>query len=239
MEKLILVTGGATGIGKAVVKDQANRGNNIVYTYHNRRLEEELNRKCTGTLEGVKVDIRCEDELNELIKMIKEKYGKLNGLVNCAGIPYGNMAAVTRKEDLMEVFEVNLFSQISITQKAVRIMRKSKQASIVNIASATAYRKDIGTLAYGSSKAALIYATKIMAEELIRFGIRVNAIAPSITNTKMIEKMDRKAIDKQIQESAMKRIAEPEEIASVVEFLLSSSSSYLTGQCIRVDGGLL
>lgn len=239
MEKLILVTGGATGIGKAVVKDQANRGNNIVYTYHNRKLEEELIGKVTGTLEGVKIDIRCEDELDELIKMIKEKYGRLNGLVNSAGIPYGNMTAVTKKEDLREVFEVNLFSQINVTQKAVRIMRKSEHASIVNIASATAYRKDVGTLAYGSSKAALIYATKIMAEELIRFGIRVNAIAPSITNTKMIEEMDKKAIDKQIQESAMKRIAEPEEIASVVEFLMSSSSSYLTGQCIRVDGGLL
>ena len=118
-------------------------------------------------------------------------------------------------------------------------MSRKKIGSIVNISSISSFRFDEGTLAYGASKAALNFATSILAKELGSHGIRVNAVAPGITNTPMLNNMDKKAIDKQIYDSALKKIAFPSEIASLVSFLCKNNASHITGQIIKVDGGQL
>ena len=138
---------------------------------------------------------------------------------------------------MKNVFETNYFSLLTFTQFVARIMGRNKKGSIVNISSATSFSADAGTLAYGSSKAALNFATKVLSKELASQGIRVNAVAPGITDTAMLKKMDSNSINQELELSAIKKIATPEEVASVIMFLCSEESSHITGQIIKVDGG--
>ena len=138
---------------------------------------------------------------------------------------------------MKNVFQTNYFSLLTFTQFVARIMGRNKKGSIVNISSATSFSADAGTLAYGSAKAALNFATKVLSKELASQGIRVNAVAPGITDTEMLKKMDSNSINKELDLSSLKKIATPEEIASVIMFLCSEESSHITGQIIKVDGG--
>ena len=158
-------------------------------------------------------------------------------MVNSAGVPYGNLFALTKDADMENVFQTNYFSLLNFTQLISRVMGKNKKGSIINISSSTSFNADIGTLAYGSSKVALNYATEVLSKELASQGIRVNAVAPGITDTAMLKKMDLKAIDEQLKASSLKKIANPDQIASVIMFLCSQESSHITGQIIKVDGG--
>lgn len=237
MSRLILVTGGNSGIGKEVIQNQLNIGNNVISTYNKSGMTSFEQRNTGQLVKQVKIDITDENEINELFRMIKNDFGKLDGLVNNAGIAYGKLTSLSPIDEIKEVFEVNFFAQITVIQKAVRVLRKGKSPSIVNVASIAALRKDVGSMAYSSSKAALIQATRVMAQEYIGYGIRINSIAPGITKTRMLDLMDSKSIDNQIKDSGLKRPASTKEIASVVEFLLSEDSSYMIGQCINIDGG--
>jgi len=138
-----------------------------------------------------------------------------------------------------EVFRVNYFSQLSFTQIIVRTMSRKKGGAIINIASSAGLDHNKGRTAYSGSKAALISTTKIMAKELARNNIRVNAIAPGLTNTDMLfESTPDKILQETIARISMKRVGEPYEVANAAVFLASELSSYITGQVIRVDGGL-
>lgn len=140
---------------------------------------------------------------------------------------------------ISEEFEVNFFSQLQFSQSIARLMVRAKTGSIINMASVSGLLGDLGTISYGSSKAALMYATKTMARELGEFNVRVNAIAPSVTKTDMLDQMEAGARDRMILSTALKRPAEVIEVANVALFLASDLSSYVTGQTLRVDGGLL
>ena len=140
---------------------------------------------------------------------------------------------------LKNIFQVNLIGHIILTQYISRLMIRVKSGCVINITSIASEIPDIGTLAYGSSKAAFSRASRSMATELGAFNIRVNAISPGLTNTDMLHEMDSNAQHAIIQSTALKRIAEPTEIANVALFLASDLSTYITGQTIRVDGGLV
>jgi 3-oxoacyl-[acyl-carrier protein] reductase len=159
-------------------------------------------------------------------------------LVNNAGIASGALFQMTTGAELRKVFEINFFSQIAISQGIAKIMVKNKSGSIINLSSTAAFIADSGTLAYGSSKSAFARATQSMASELGSSNIRVNAIAPGVTKTDMFEQMSIDARDKLINSSALKRAAETKDIANVSLFLASDLSSFITGQVIRVDGGI-
>jgi 3-oxoacyl-[acyl-carrier protein] reductase len=139
---------------------------------------------------------------------------------------------------IKEVFEINFFSQLLIIQYVSKLMMKQKSGSIVNMASIVGLDGYPGYTAYGSSKAALIYATKTLARELAPYNVRINAIAPGLTETDMAMQMEGKAKDKMVNDSAMKRLAKPEEIANMALFLASDLSSFVNGQVMRVDGGM-
>mgnify|MGYP000079470616 FL=1 len=145
---------------------------------------------------------------------------------------------MTPISELRKIFEINFFSQIAFSQGIAKIMIRNKYGSIINLSSTAAFIADPGTLAYGSSKSAFTRATQSMATELGIFNIRVNAIAPSVTKTDMFKQMSPGAIEKLIGSSALKRIAEPIDIANVALFLASELSSFVTGQVIRADGGI-
>ena len=160
-------------------------------------------------------------------------------LVNNAGVASGGLFQMTTAAELRRVFEVNYFAQIALTQTVSRIMARRKAGSIINIASSAADIADPGTLAYGSSKAAFARASQSMASELGAVGIRVNSIAPGLTRTGMYDQMDPSAREKLVARSALKRPAEPTDIANVAVFLASDLSAFVTGQSIRVDGGMV
>ena len=139
---------------------------------------------------------------------------------------------------LREVFEINFFSQVLITQYVAKWMQKRKSGVIINMASIAGIDGMAGYTAYGSSKAALIYFTKTLSKELATSGVRVNAVAPGLINTEMAKQMEEKAAEKMLEQNGMRRLGNPTEVADLVLYLSSDSSSFINGQVIRVDGGV-
>ena len=239
--KIAVITGAGKGIGLAIVKEFLHL-NYVVYactkkdTSKLKELKESLLSK--KNLLFVKTfDINDHDGVKKNITQIYKDYKKIDALINCAGEPFGSMFNLTRIDDLKSALNVNFISQIYITQICSRFMCRAKSGTIVYISSVSSLRYDPGTLAYGASKAAINYATKVISKELAPFNIRVNCVAPGITNTEMLQEMDEKAIELQLNSSAIKKIAEPHQIASVVSFLCSEKSTHITGQIFRIDGG--
>ena len=141
-------------------------------------------------------------------------------------------------ENMREVFEVNFFAQLKLTQLLIRFLKKSNEASSINIGSISGIVPERGTISYGSSKASLMFATKVMANELSRYNIRVNAIAPNIIKTDMLADMDDKARELFVNQSYLKREGDLNDISSLVLYLASNESKYINGQIIRLDGGM-
>ena len=146
---------------------------------------------------------------------------------------------MTPLSDIRRVFEVNVFGTVAVTQAIVRLMVRRKSGSIINISSSAAHLPDRGTMTYGASKAAVSRITQSLAQELGSIGIRANAIAPGVTETDMAKQMDEVAKERLISASALKKIAQPNDIANVALFLASDLSSHMTGQILTVDGGIL
>ena len=183
-------------------------------------------------------DLENSDQIKIAISKIISLKIKIDILVNNAGFASGAYFQMTPIADLERMMKINFISQIQFTQGISRYMARYKSGSIVNIGSTAGIFGDIGMLSYGSSKAALIFATKTMASELGQYNIRVNVIAPSVTKTEMYDQMEEKARTKLIELSAFKRAAEPIEIANVALFLSSDLSTFVNGQVLRIDGGI-
>jgi len=242
--KTAIITGCNRGIGNSILKLFAKEGADIIACIRN---ENELFLNSISCLEveyGIKItpiyfDYENLNEVKNAIIKISNLKLKIDILVNNAGVASGSIFQMTQLSDLEKNMRINFFSTIYFSQSISRLMSKNSSGSIINITSISGILGGVGTLSYGSSKAALNFATKNMAIELGKFNIRVNAIAPSVTKTDMHNQMDKTAIDKLIDNSAFKRVAEPIEIANVALFLASDMSSYMTAQVLRVDGGLL
>ncbi len=236
--KIVIVTGSNGGIGLSIVKNLL-KSNYIVIACVRENSDElqkilKINEKF---LTIHKFDLNDYDSTSEFIKSIYRTYKKIDILINCAGIPHGGLFSLTKVDEIKEVFDTNFFSQLHLIQLVSRIMMRKKTGNIINISSISAFKNDPGNIAYGTSKVALNYATKILAKELGVYGIRINCVAPGVTNTNMLKKMDEKSIKKQLLSSSNNKIAEPFEVASLVAFLCSNNSSHITGQTIKIDGG--
>ena len=239
-KKVAVVTGAGSGIGLAVTEKFLN--NKVFVESCTRNNVKALNsikntKKYQKYLSINKFDLNNYDDLKLNIINIYKKHKKIDALVNCAGVPHGGICNITKIDEIKEVFETNFFSQISIIQLVSRLMSRNRKGCIVNVSSVTSFQNETGTLAYGSSKSALNYATRILAKELGSFGIKVNAVAPGVTNTPMLKKMNPESINKQISLSSNNKIAEPQDIASLIYFLCSEDSNHITGQIISIDGG--
>lgn len=242
--KNAIISGCARGIGRRILERFAEHGANIWAC--TRKSDEAFNaelvalaERCGVTITPVAFDLRNQDEMKAAVTTILASKRRVDVLVNNAGVTYNALFQMTSQEKMREVFEVNYFSQMLFTQYVVKMMVRTKGGSIVNISSTAALDGNAGRSAYGASKAALLCSTKAMAEELAAFNIRANAIAPGITQTDMVgESMSDDAIQKTISQTALKRMGAPSEIAEAAVFLASDLSSYITGQVLRVDGGL-
>lgn len=241
--KNAIITGARSGIGFATLQLFAKNGCNCWAVIH--RDDESFMRKIHQLEDEYKVWIKpvhmelgCSDSIKEGIKVVTKEKHSIDILVNAAGIVSPNrLFSMTKMEDIRKVMEVNFFSAIELTQLVCRTMMRQRKGSIVNIASIAAWCEDTSQMEYAASKAALVIATKKLARELGSAGVRVNAVAPGLTQTKMLDVLENDA-EAQIKKGlGMHRFGSPEEIAEVCLFLASDKSSYVTGETIKVDGG--
>ena len=239
--KVIIVTGAGRGIGQAMASLFAQSGA-IVYANDVREgtVEEwcaKINSGCIGEIKPLYFDIADEQEAKQAVMKIKKENGHIDGLVNNAGVEYNELIGMISPENMEKMFRVNVYGTINMLQIVSRIMgRQESGGSIVNIASMTALRGSRGQLVYSATKGAVVSITKSAAKELAEKKIRVNAIAPGITNTPMMKQADPEKIQYRINNICMGRLAEPEDIAKVCLFMLSDLAGYVSGQVLAVDG---
>lgn len=242
-DKNVIITGCAHGIGKVMIETFAENGANVWACARTKTDEFEANAKSLSEKYHVSVwpvyfDLRDHEQLKAAVKSITSSKLPVDALINNAGVTYNALFLMSTMDKLHEVFEVNFFSLFLFSQHIAKTMMRQKKGSIINISSSAGIDGNAGRSVYGASKAAVICATKAMAEELGSFEVRVNSIAPGITRTTMISSMTEKVIQETILQSDMKRMGDPRDIANAAVFLASDLSSYVTGQVIRVDGGL-
>ena len=243
-EKNVVITGSSRGIGLAILKAFAKDGANIA-ACSNRKSDTVIEKyKTISSQYGIEIypfffDMSDEDAVKEGAKAVKEKMPQVDVLVNNAGISHVAPFLFTKADDLHSVFQVNYFSHIIFTNGLLGALKKAKGAAIVNMTSIAGIDGGIGVTVYGSSKAAVALTTKVQAQEFAAFKIRVNAVAPGMVDTDMAVNMGEKAIEKTVNATALKRLARPEEVAQLVTFLASDDAAFITGQIVRVDGGIL
>jgi|TARA_Y100000031_G_C8210659_1_gene380749 3-oxoacyl-[acyl-carrier protein] reductase len=242
--KTVVLTGSNRGIGKAMLEVFAKNGANIWACV--RKPDDNFTRdiavlteKTGVTISPVYFDLADVEQVKEGVKTIRSSKQSVDILVNNAGINYTSLLQMTPIDKMKDVFDINFFSQMLLTQYILKIMTRQMSGSIINLSSSAAIEGNEGRTAYASSKAAMICSTKVLARELSAYNIRVNAIAPGLTQTDMmVESTPEDALENTLQRICMKRVGRPEEIANVALFLSSDLSSYMTGQVLRVDGGM-
>lgn len=241
--KNIVVTGTAKGMGRQMVVTFAENGANV-FAHARTETEEhkafcaELEKKYNVQIMPIYFDLRDTDAMKDAIKTIRETRLTIDGLVNNAGITYNSLFQMTNMEELRSQMEVNFFAPFLFTQYISKLMVRNKKGSIVSVSSSAALDGNSGKSAYGASKAALLTMTMCISEELAANGIRANVICPGVTDTDMLSTMPDYIIDIQKEATFLKKVGTPADMANTALYLLSDHSSYITGQVIRVDGGV-
>lgn len=240
--KFALITGARGGIGKSLVEAFARSGYSIIACTRKPDREFDAFVEDISTCHGTSIiqahfDMIDTESMKVEIKRVLKNVGHIDVLVNNAGIAHGALFSMTRVQDIRDVFNTNLFSHMELTQLVMRSMIRHKSGNIINMSSVAAVNLRAGNSAYGVSKAAVKAWTETLSVELAPFGIRVNAIAPSLTDTNMAKSMEDKAGKEMLAASAMNRLAHPEEIANVAVYLASEQASFINGQTIIVNGG--
>ncbi len=239
--KVIIVTGAGRGIGQAMATLFAQNGA-IVYATDVREgsieeWDELVNQSVKGEIRSLYFDISNETEAKNAVMQVKKACGHIDGLVNNAGVEFNELIGMISRQNMEKMFAVNVYGAINMLQIVSRIMgRQATGGSIVNIASMTALRGNRGQLVYSATKGAVVSMTKSAAKELAEKNIRVNCIAPGLTNTAMMQQADPEKLQSRINNISMGRLAEPEDIAKACMFMLSDISEYVSGQVLAVDG---
>lgn len=239
--KVCIVTGGSRGIGKAISQVFAQNGT-VVYAIATRdgaveEWAEEFNKSVSGEVRSLYFDISNETACRDAVMKVKKECGHIDGLVNNAGVEFNELIGMISHDNMEKMFSVNVYGTINMLQIVSRIMgRQETGGSIVNITSMTALRGNKGQLVYSATKGAVISLTKSAAKELAEKKIRVNAIAPGLTNTDMMKQADPEKLQSRINNICMGRLAEPEDIANACMYMVSDLSAYVSGQVLAVDG---
>ena len=240
--KTAIVTGANRGIGLATVEVFAEQGAAVwacarMQTDEFEEKIKEISSKYAAAVTPVYFDVTKEAEVKDAVKMISGRSKTIDILVNNAGISVERLFSMTSIETINNTMEVNFLSQVRLAQLVSRVMVRNKAGSIINIASVSGMESEQGSIAYGSSKAAVIFSTKTMAVELGKCGIRVNSVSPGFIDTDMWKNRDDDVRDRIIARTPLGRQGTPKEVANVILFLASDMASYMTGQNLVVDGG--
>jgi len=240
-DKVAVITGAARGIGLECACTLAREGANIVLADVNREALEEAAQKVRK--EGVEAlpvgaDVTSAEEVESLMKTAVDKLGRLDVLVNNAGITRDQLLLRMKKEDWDLVLDINLNGTFNCTKSAARIMMKQRSGRVVNIASVIGVIGNAGQANYASSKAGIIGFTKSVARELAPRDITVNAVAPGFIDTEMTRAIPQKAREDLMQQIPINRLGTPADVAHCVRFLVLPASDYITGQVIHVNGGM-
>ncbi len=242
MKKVTFVSGGSEGIGRACVEKFALNGHKVYFNYcKEEALAEELCERISqsgGEAYRYCVSVTDEKGVEKMIKEVVEKEGKIDTLINNAGIAKDMFFRFMNYEDWKSIIEVNLYGCFNMCKAVVPYLLQQKKGVIINIASTSGLVGVKGQANYAASKGGIIAFTKSLAAELGKYGIRVIAVSPGFVETKMYAKVPQDIKEKHIKMIPLGRIGRPEEIAEVVSFLASDAASYITGQNIVVDGGL-
>ena len=243
MSDVALITGATRGIGREIAFTLGKNGYEVVINYRseNQDLEDtiELFKKEGIKFYTVKGDVSSFEESERFVKEAIEKAGKIDVLVNNAGITKDTLIARMKKEDFESVIDVNLVGTFNVTKNVISHMIKNRKGRIINISSVVGVSGNAGQTNYSASKAGIIGFTKSLAKEVGSRNILVNAVAPGFIETDMTDVLKdevKDAIGKQIP---LKRMGTPEDVANVVSFLASEKSNYITGQVINIDGGMV
>ena len=242
--KTILVTGGSRGIGKEVALKYAENGYNVVINYVSDKtdveaIKNELLEKGAHDVLLAKADVTNAEQIEELVKHTIEKFGAIDVLVNNAGITKDNLLMRMSEEEFDKVIEVNLKGTYIVTKAVTKYMMKKRKGSIINLSSVVGVAGNAGQCNYSASKAGIIGFTKSVAKELASRNIRANAVAPGFIETDMTSVLSDSVKENIYSQIPLKRMGTAKEVAELVYFLGEDTSSYITGQVINVDGGMV
>lgn len=240
--KVALITGASKGIGRAIAVNLAKSNIDVVINY-NGDLEgaEKTEELCKEY--GVKTliqqgDVKNSKVVEEMFGNIINEFGKIDILINNAGITRDNLIIRMKDEEFEDVIETNLISAFYTMKEASKLMMRKREGTIINISSVVGIRGNIGQVNYSASKAGLIGMTKSIAKELGSRNVRVNAVAPGFIDTKMTDKLNEKTKKEILKSIPLGKLGEVEDVAALVRFLVSDDAKYITGQVISVDGGM-
>jgi 3-oxoacyl-[acyl-carrier protein] reductase len=240
--KVALITGATRGIGKGIAEMYAQQGAKVAFTYAgsvDKAKELEAALSSVTHIKGYQSDASDYDAAQKLIDEVMEEFGQIDILINNAGITKDNLLLRMSKEDWDTIMRVNLDSVFNLTKAVIKPMMKAKSGSIINMTSVVGISGNAGQSNYAASKAGVIGFTKSIALELGSRNIRCNAVAPGFIETEMTASLDEKVLQEWRAGIPMKRGGKPEDIANACVFLGSDMASYITGQTLNVDGGML
>ena len=241
-EKVALVTGASRGIGKAIALKLASLGARVAVNYHGNDTEAaKVLQAITlndGEVIALKADVTNNEGVKDMIHQIVDKWGKINILVNNAGVTRDNLLLMMKDQEWDDVIDTNLKGTYLCTKYALRSMLRQDYGRIISISSISGIMGNIGQSNYSASKAGIIGFTKSIAREIGSRGITVNAVAPGFIDTDMTAKLPEKIKESALALTSLKRFGKPEDIAELVSFLASNQASYITGQVIGIDGGM-
>ena len=240
--KVALITGATRGIGKGIAEVFAKEGAHVAFTYAGsvdkaKALEEELGK--ITTVKSYQSDASDYDAAQKLAADVIEDFGKIDILINNAGITRDNLMLRMSKDDWDTIIKVNLDSVFNLTKAVIKPMMKARAGSIINMTSVVGVKGNAGQANYAASKAGVIGFSKSIALELGSRNIRCNAIAPGFIETEMTAALDEKTVQGWRDSIPLKRGGQPEDVANACVFLASDLSSYITGQVLNLDGGML
>ena len=243
MSKVALITGATRGIGKQIALTLAKEGYDIAINYRKENEDLENTKKELAEI-GVEVlavqgDVSNYEDCERFVKQVIEKFGHIDVLVNNAGITRDSLLIRMKEEDFKQVVDTNLGGTFNVTKNVISYMMKAHSGRIINISSVVGVAGNAGQTNYSASKAGIIGFTKSLAKEVASRNILVNAIAPGFIETDMTGVLKEEIRNEIAKNIPVKRMGSAEEVAKVVKFLASEDSSYITGQVINVDGGML
>ena len=241
--KVAIITGGSRGIGKSICETFAQNGCNVAFTYNNsKESAESLAKELNGSgikAKAYKSDASNFDDATKLVEDVLDDFGKIDILVNNAGIKKDNLLMRMEKSDFDSVINTNLSSVFNLTKASIKTFLKQRNGSIVNISSVVGVKGNAGQSNYSASKAGIIGFSKSIALELGSRNIRSNVIAPGFIETDMTDSLSEDVINSWKESIPLKRGGNPSDVGNACVFLASDLASYITGQVLHVDGGML